>query len=257
MNKKIGKAIGFVLLSGFLFTGCKSSQPVVSQPTTEQDVSSTGIYRNMLNEAKKQYQNGELDAASGTLQLLLQNELSNEKELKQEAENLQKEINLAQSKDKKNEELTKIKNETKYKTERVSDLAATEFEEDTGGDIVSASDSEIKTWLENKKDDTNRRVSSKNPEDETTDAVVEEMEEQEQVLIEVTDKIGIEAKEYEFFIIKTDDHMYQIEIRQANEMDGISISNMIGIFKYNFETKSLEKMNPITGEFDLFTNEHA
>ena len=147
----MGKAIGFVLLSGFLLTGCKSSEPVVSEPTTEQDVSSTGIYRNMLNEAKKQYQNGELDAASGTLQLLLQNELSNEKELKQEAEELQKEINLAQSKDKKNEELTKIKNETKYKTERVSDLAATEFEEDTGGNIVSASDSEIRTWLENKK----------------------------------------------------------------------------------------------------------
>jgi len=31
---------------------------------------------------------------------------------------------------------------------------------------------------------------------------------------------------------------------------------MIGIFRYDFDSKMLEKMDPVTGEYSLFTNEN-
>lgn len=255
-NKKIALA-GICLLGAMFLMGCKDQKTTMPEPPTEQRDTRVTIYETMMKDGREQYKKGELDAAAGTLKMLLQNDLSEFEALKKEAEELLNEVNLAQSKDEKNEMLTKVVHESDYKTERFSSLAAEEFAEDTGGDIVTATDKEIEGWLLEKKTDESRRVSSKDSGEEKYDAAEEEMEEQEQVLLEITEQINIQPEGYEFFIIKTDDHFYQVEIRQANEMDGIAISNMIGIFQYNFESKLLEKLNPITGEYELYTNEKA
>src|SRR5699024_5790826 len=210
----------------------------------------------MLQEARTQFEKGEWDAAAGTLSILLQNDLSEETELKKEAETLQNEVSQAQAKDKKNETLTQVTQSTKYKTERYSSLAAQEFSQDTGGDITTADDKEIEEWLASKKVDDERRVSSKDSEETDHDAAVEEMEEQEQVLKEITEKANIDPAGHEFFLIKTDAHHYQVEIRQPHAVDGVEVSNMIGIFRYDFDSKMLEKMDPVTGEYSLFTNEN-
>lgn len=262
MKKNRYTVLASIFISVCLLIGCDQSDSSMSDTSTEQAVSTstsigqdaprTAVYENMFKEANQQYEEGQLDAASGTLQMLLQNDLSAEPTLKQDAETLQKEIHLAQAKEEKNQTLTKISKDTSYQTERISSLASEEFKEDTGGDIVSASDEEIQTWLENKKSSTERRVSSKKPEKQSTKIVLEGMEEQEQVLMEVTEQIGIDASEYEFFVIKTDAHVYQVEIRQGMEVEDVSISTMIGIFRYHFDTKRLEKMDPLTGEFNRY-----
>lgn len=245
-------------LSVFFVAGCGTDTPtnLPNEPNTD-DVSMVDEdLRVMLEDAKEQYENNQLDAAAGTLTILLQNDLSGLEEVKTEAEELLQIVNQAQATDEKNEQLTQTANDSKYKIERYSDLAAEEFKQDTGGDIVTATDEEIQQWLVSKSEETDRRVSSKDTSQDANEAKQSEtLEEQEQVLTELTERIGIDASDYEYFIIKVENQLYQIEVRQSHAVEDVEISNMIGIFKYHFGTKSLEKLDPITGQYEPYTND--
>lgn len=254
---KYKQIIGIIFLSGVLMAGCGSQETTPAEPETEQSSQGSLVLQNMLKEADEQYQNGEYDAAAGTLTLLLQNDLSQAEELQQDAEALLAQVTKAQTQDEKNEILSSTATDSDYKTERYSSLAEEEFRKDTGGEIATATDEEIEEWLTSKAEDVERRVSSKESDDSSVNSALEGLEEQEQVLMEVTEKIGIQAEGYEFFLIKEDEQMYQVEIRQSNETGDIEVSNMIGIFRYNFKTKVLEKMDPITGEYSIYSTNQA
>lgn len=255
MKKRLKQTAGILLVSGLFLTACGKTETKIEEPETEQSSTASAVYQNMLDEAKKQFEKGEFDAAAGTLSILFNNDLSGDPSLEKEAKELQRDVNQAQAKDEKSEKLAQTAQDSKYKTERYSSLAAKEFEQDTGKDITEVEDADIEEWLSAKQVEDDRRVSSKDSDEDAKDETVEEMEEQEQVLKEVTETANLNPEGYEFFIIKTDDHEYQIEIRQPHEVDGVEVSNMIGIFRYDFESKMLEKMDPVTGEYDLYTNE--
>ncbi|MDN6626835.1 MAG: hypothetical protein L0K82_06435 [Pisciglobus halotolerans] len=77
-------------------------------------------------------------------------------------------------------------------------------------------------------------------------------EEQNDVLDQVMAKTGISASDNQFFATKVNDHMYQVEIRYSHEVDGVELSNMVGMFRYDISSGSLKKMDPITGNYKAY-----
>lgn len=77
-------------------------------------------------------------------------------------------------------------------------------------------------------------------------------EEQNDVLDQVMAKTGISATDNQFFATKVNDHMYQVEIRYSHEVDGVELSNMVGMFRYDISSGSLKKMDPITGNYKAY-----
>ncbi|WP_035445127.1 hypothetical protein [Atopococcus tabaci] len=226
-----------------------------SQPVEETDVEAT--YENMLAQGREEYEAGLLDAAGGTLTLLLENDLSQYEAIETEALDLQEEIKAAQA-EKAREEMETVPEETAYATERQSVLAAEEFNKATGEDIQSVSDEEIGAWLDEKEQAEAEKIQASATEDTSeAESVLSEEEllqqEQQAVLESVIRQLGLEPEGRQFFLVKTDEQTYQVEIRQPHAVEDVEISNMLGIFEYNMETGTLKKMNPVTGEYEDYT----
>lgn len=81
-------------------------------------------------------------------------------------------------------------------------------------------------------------------------------EEQNYVLDKVVEKTGISPSDNQFFATKENETTYQIEIRHAHEVDGVEISNMVGMFKYDLSSDSLTKMDPVSGKYETYTPIH-
>lgn len=228
--------------------------------SASQTAEETGLeetYEDMLAQGREEYEAGLLDAAGGTLTLLLENDLTQYSAIETEALELQEEIKAAQT-EKARETMETVPEETEYATERQSVLAAEEFNKATGEDIQSVPDEEIGAWLVEKEQAEAEQLQPSATEDtsEAEPELTEEellQQEQQVVLESVISQLGLEPEGRQFFLVKTDERTYQIEIRQPHAVDDVEISNMIGIFEYNMETESLKKMNPITGEFEDYT----
>ena len=77
-------------------------------------------------------------------------------------------------------------------------------------------------------------------------------EEQNDVLNQVIAKTGVSASDNQFFATKVNEHMYQVEIRHSHEVDGVELSNMVGMFQYDISSDSLKKMDPVTGNYKAY-----
>lgn len=222
-------------------------------------------YRTMYEASLAQFENGKLDEAAGSIEIVLEDDLSDYPELKTQAMELKTKINTAQAEKAKSDETAMIIENSIYKTERVSELAATEFKAATGHDIKSASDDDIKTWLDEKEATENSAtassesvaVSSESASSNSVSSdnthVISLEEERNSVLEKIVALTGISAKDNQFYSSKEDENTYQVEVRHAHEVDGVGISNMVGMFKYDLLTETLMKMDPLTGEYNVYT----
>lgn len=232
------------------------SESTTSESTTSQtedsateEVSLQEKYDKMYADGLAQYDAGKYDEAAGTIGLLLQNDLSEYSEIETKATSLNEDITLAQAEEAKADEATALIENSEYKTERTSDLAAAEFSEATGKDIKTVSDDEIGSWL------TDKEAAAEESSNETTEATPEE--ELTSVLNQVITITGISPEDNQFYATKTTEQTYTVEIRHSHEVDGVEISNMVGMFEYNLETKELKKMDPLTGEYSVVTGTNS
>ncbi|WP_414839500.1 hypothetical protein [Carnobacterium sp. TMP28] len=221
-------------------------------------------YRTNYKTSLVQFESGKLDEAAGTIELVLENDLTDYPKLETQVTELKTKINTAQADKVKTDKTSEILEESAYKTERVSNLAATEFKQTTGKDIKTASDQEIKTWLvEKEATESSATFSSENTSSSSVSSsssiasekapVISLEEERIMVLEKVIAITGISAKDNQFYSSKEDKTTYQIEIRHAHKVDEVEISNMVGLFKYDISTKILMKMDPITGKYSAYT----
>ncbi|SEL00537.1 hypothetical protein SAMN04488700_0497 [Carnobacterium iners] len=213
-------------------------------------------YRKNYNTSLVQFESGKLDEAAGTIEIVLENDLTDYPELETQVTELKTKINTAQADKVKKDKTSEILEDSAYKTERVSDLAATEFNQATDKDIKTVSDQEIKTWLvEKEATESSETLSSESTSSSITSEkapVISPEEERIMVLEKIIAMTGISAKDNQFYSSKEDKNNYQIEIRHAHEVDGIEISNMVGMFKYDISTNTLTKMDPITGKYNVY-----
>jgi len=231
-------------------TVSESSSSQATDSSTE-EVSLQETYNKMYTDGLAQYDAEKYDEAAGTIGLLLQNDLSEYNDIETKATSLKEDITLAQAQKAKADEATALIENSTYKTERTSDLAAEEFSTATGKDIKTASDDEIGSWLTEK--DAAAKEAADKASQETTEATPTPEEELNTVLNEVVSITGISPEDNQFYATKTTEQIYTIEIRHSHEVDGVGISNMVGMFEYNLATKELKKMDPLTGEYSVFT----
>lgn len=217
-----------------------------TEDSTTEEISLQEKYDKMYTDGLAQYEAGKYDEAAGTIGLLLQNDLSEYSEVETKATSLNEDITLAQAEEAKADEATALIENSEYKTERTSDLATAEFSEATGKDIKTVSDDEISTWLSDKE------AAIEESSSETTEATPEE--ELTEVLDQIVAITGISPEDNQFYATKTNEQTYTVEIRHSHEVDGVGISNMVGMFEYNLETKELKKMDPLTGEYTVITD---
>lgn len=225
-------------------TSESTSSQVVDSSTEE--VSLQEKYNEIYADGLAQYEAGKYDEAAGTIGLLLQNDLSEYSEIETKATSLSEDITLAQAEAAKADEATALIEKSAYKTERTSDLAAAEFSKATGKDIKTVSDDEIDSWL------TDKEAAVAESSKETTTKVTPE-EEVNAALDEIVALTGISPEDNQFYATKKDEQTYTVEIRHSHEVDGVGISNMVGMFEYNLATKELKKMDPLTGEYAVFS----
>lgn len=213
-------------------------------------------YQALYDSSQKQFDAGKLDDAAGTIEELLAKDLSNSlfADLKQQATELKTKINQAQAAKVKEEQA--IVPDSKYKTERNSELAGKEFTAATGKDIKTATDEEIAAWLATKNatqsSGTTATDSSANAESSSTDSSQPEVSldtEKNNVLTAVEQLTGLSSQDNQYYITKESADLFQVEIRHAHTVDGTEISNMVGMFQYTPSTKGLTKMDPITGAY--------
>lgn len=231
-------------------TVSESSSSQATDSSTE-EVSLQETYNKMYTDGLAQYDAEKYDEAAGTIGLLLQNDLSEYNDIETKATSLKEDITLAQAQKAKADEATALIENSTYKTERTSDLAAEEFSTATGKDIKTASDDEIGRWLTEK--DAVAKEAADKASQETTEATPTPEEELNAVLNEVVSITGISPEDNQFYATKTSEQIYTIEIRHSHEVDGVGISNMVGMFEYDLATKELKKMDPLTGEYSVFT----
>ncbi|MGB7460654.1 MAG: hypothetical protein WA887_07245 [Carnobacterium jeotgali] len=225
-------------------TSESTSSQVVDSSTEE--VSLQEKYNEIYADGLAQYEAGKYDEAAGTIGLLLQNDLSEYSEIETKATSLSEDITLAQAEAAKADEATALIEKSAYKTERTSDLAAAEFSKATGKDIKTVSDDEIDSWLTDKE-----AAVAESSKETTTKATPEE--EVNAALDKIVELTGISPEDNQFYATKKDEQTYTVEIRHSHEVDGVGISNMVGMFEYNLATKELKKMDPLTGEYAVFS----
>lgn len=255
------KSIRWIALLGiFIITACGPADETLEPEsgTSSSEVVETESY---LAEFEQQYENssaqyeaGQLDEAAGTIDTLLQNDLSDYPELEEKANALKSEINVAQAEKAMANAHAELIENSAYKAERSSDLAASEFAEATGKDIQTATDDEIEAWLNEKEAAESEAETGTESDDSSSDSSEQESpmtaeEERNFVLDEVVRITGHSPEENQFFASKIDEDTYQVEIRFAHEVEGVEISNMMGMFRYHLSSQELEQMDPLTGEY--------
>lgn len=268
-NKKVAAAV--LLLSTLVIGACGTGGDNAGNANSADSQSSAEVtqsekvYQNMYDDSLVLFESGKYSEAGGTIDLLLQNDLSEYADLEAKAQELRGKINSAQVETMKEEPTYELVENSDYKDERNSVLVSQEYTESTGNDILEASDEEIKTWLANKEQEKSQSESSaestepeesgntesKASENTETEATLTPEEEEVFVLEQVVAQTGISPENNQFFTSKISEDAYQVEIRNSHEVDGVEISNMVGMFEYNLSTKKVEKMNPVTGEYEV------
>lgn len=189
----------------------------------EDQADQTSVYQQALEE----YEKGYYDAAAGTLSLALENGLEEDADF----QDLRDKIKEGQK-----EEVEGASSESgQYQLERHSQLAGQDFESAQSQDIQQASDSDIEEW----KDESKVTV-------EKDDATSDEITAYEAVI----EHLGIDPADYNFITTQESDQVYLVEVRQTQNQDDFSYSNLIGIFRYHTDDRQLEKMDMMTGNYE-------
>lgn len=253
-HKKVASAI--LLLSTLVIGACgngennaatSSSQGVESSVETTQ---SESVYQNMYDESLVLYESGKYSEAGGTLELLLQNDLSEYEELETKALELKEKITAAQVETAKEEPVNEVVEDSEYKDERNSVLVSQEYSDETGKDIATVSDEELASWL-TEKEETKQTETVTEESESASESEMTAEEEEIYVLDQVIAQTGISPAENQFFTSKIGEDTYQVEIRHSHEVDGVEISNMIGMFEYSLSEDQVKRMNPVTGEYEV------
>lgn len=199
--------------------------------------------QSLLDQAKREYEAEELDAASGTLSLLLENDLTNHPDILAEAETLKEEIHTLQAENAR--EVAGAYTETEnseYKDERQSAIISQEYSDATGQSIMEASDEELAEWFAQKESDAE-------PEEETESWTKEEAENYAFDQLIMSENLNYEN--YIFFVNLMEDEWVQMEVREPVEQDGVTWSNLIGLYRFNVSTDELQKLDMVTGDYEL------
>lgn len=213
-------------------------------------------YQAELDQAQAQYDNEQLDESAGTLSVLLKEDLTDYQAIQVEAEGLLEKVTLAQAEQARQVAGTSS-DKTEYQTERSSSVLAEKYLAETGQSIEAATDEELGSWLsaqDKKAEETSS--SSETDAEETTETEAEpetkfatDEEAEDYAFDQLIGRLGLSNENYSYFVNKTDDQWVTIEARESMEQDGVEWSNMIGMYRYNLENDSIEKLDSITGEY--------
>ncbi|EXJ23707.1 hypothetical protein ADIAL_0822 [Alkalibacterium sp. AK22] len=208
---------------------------------TEETAEREDYYQERLDKARQEYAAGELDAASGTLSRLLKADLTSHPTVQSEGEELKQEIHDQQSQQAQ-ETAQVLGEQSTYQEERQSALLAEEYMRATGESIDQASDEELEGWFEDREGQAEAGEA-----DDEREWTKEEAESYafDQLLI----REDLDYDQYFFFVNLTEEDWVQIEAREAVEQDGVTWSNLIGLYRYNVSTDELEKLDSVTGDF--------
>lgn len=269
-NKKVAATV--LLLSTLVIGACGNGGDSASNASSADSQSSAEvtqseeIYQNMYDDSLVLFESEKYSEAGGTIDLLLQNDLSEYPDLEAKAQELRDEISSVQAQTIKEEPTYELVENSAYKDERNSVLISQDFANDTGNDILEVSDEEIETWLASKEQETSQpevsqsesssestesAESTETEESESVETALTPEEEEIFVLEQVIAQTGISPENNQFFTSKLDDDTYQVEIRNSHEVDGVEISNMVGMFEYTLSAEQVKRMNPVTGEYEV------
>ena len=266
-NKKVATAVLFLstLVIGACGNGGDSAGNASSadSQSSAEVTQSEEIYQNMYDDSLVLFESEKYSEAGGIIDLLLQNDLSEYADLEAKAQELRDEISSAQVETIKEEPTYELVENSAYKDERNSVLISQDYTNDTGNNILEASDQEIETWLASKEQETNQpevsqsesssesTESTETEESESAETALTPEEEEIFVLEQVIALTGISPEDNQFFTSKLNEDTYQVEIRNSHEVDGVEISNMVGMFEYSMSKEEVKRMNPVTGEYEI------
>ncbi|OJF92201.1 hypothetical protein [Alkalibacterium sp. 20] len=202
----------------------------------------------LLEQAKDEYYSGELDAAAGTLSRLLQNDLSDNELLKAEAEDLKEEISQQQAENAK--AAAEIQVASEFTEERQSTLLSEEFEEAKEQSLSEATDEELESFLTEKEVQKTEPLVDAEATETTEKIAMTKQEAENHAFEQVLDRAVVEGENYFYFVNYAQENWVQVEAREAVEQDGVTFSNLIGIYRYNVETDEIQKLDIITGEYN-------
>lgn len=197
-------------------------------------------YQSLLDQARREYEADQLDAAAGTLSLLMENDLEEYPELSEEAEGLLDEIKGIQA-EKAAQVAGAQSEESRYKEERQSALYSDDYFNATGQSMEEASDEELDVWFAQKEE---AEEESDADEHEWTKEEAENYAFDQLILHE-----NLAFEKYIYFVNQAEQNWVNIEVREPVEQDGVAWSNMIGIYRFNVSTNELQKLDTVTGQY--------
>ncbi|KRM92941.1 hypothetical protein [Liquorilactobacillus cacaonum] len=205
----------------------KSPDKLVEQITAVQkEYQAVKLAKIYYDETLAYYNAGKYSEAGGSLQVLmaLSNKYQAVASYQEKVKGYQQKIATAQNQSQAAETSSaNYKASSGYTNARSSKIVSSTYASQTGNSISSA---------------TNSQVSS----------VVAEVT-NDQVLTKFRAVTGIpqEAGD-QYYVTKIDDSTYQIEIRHTSP-DNVNVSNLKGMYKYNYSTGKVQKADEITGEY--------
>ncbi|GEK89037.1 hypothetical protein AB4027_02945 [Alkalibacterium putridalgicola] len=203
----------------------------------------------LLEQAKEEYYGGNLDAASGTLSRLLQKDLSDKELLEAEAEDLKEEISQQQAEEAS--ETAESQADSAFKEERQSALLSEEYKAATGKDLSEATDEEIEAWLTERDAEKNEPAQGETAGEESMpESNMTRAEAENYAFEQVIERAEIDEENYFYFVNYTEDNWVQVEARESVEQDGVTFSNLIGMYRYNVSTDEMQKLDVITGDYN-------
>lgn len=258
--KKWTRIVAGLTIGAALAACGNGSEESVVEPETEQETASEITanaeeidFQSMMDQAQAQYDAGKLDEAAGTLSVLLKEDLTNDPDVKKEAEELLEEINLAQSEQAK-QVAEESSDKAGYQTERQSSVLGEEYLAATGQSIEEATDEDLGEWLAAREANVEAKVAENSTEEsETADQKTFASDEaaEDYAFNQATERLQLNKEGYSAFVDRTDEQWISIEVRETVEQDGVEWSNMIGMYRYNLETDGIEKLDSITGEYQV------
>lgn len=195
-------------------------------------------YQRLLDQAKREYEAEELDASAGTLSVLLLNDLSDHSEIRDEGESLKQEIEALQAENAR-EIAGTFTEESMYKEERQSAILNEEYLAATGKSVQEATDDELSNWFAQKEINEQQEEAESWTKEEAENYAFDQL-----ILLE-----DLNYEQYFFFVNLMEEEWVQIEVRESVEQDGVSWSNLIGLYRFNVSSDELLKLDSVTGEY--------
>lgn len=225
------------------------------EESNESTESSSDTTQTAIYEARTQLNEGETDQAALTIRTL--EEQNGENFTEEESSQVEE---LKQAID--NEKATQTENNqpSNYQEVRESTVVNENYQESTGENLNNASDEEVESWLSEEESTDSQNSSQQNSDDQTQNqnqnqdssdnqtATVQELE--NYALEQVTEQTGLLDENYTYFTDLQEDNWVQVEIREQHSDGEVGWTTMVGFYRYNVETDTLETMDPITGEFN-------